>query len=75
LTGLGALLDAKLPFVVIKEGIQHCHIVPLLLGGWLDTFQDYFKRLNIGLMFNPNVFACLRVFHLLLEHSFVAQRH
>ena len=26
-------------------------------------------------MFNPNVIACLRVFHLMLEHVFLAQRH
>ena len=26
-------------------------------------------------MFNPNFFACLRVFHLVLEHVFLAQRH
>jgi len=26
-------------------------------------------------MFSPNVIACLRVFHLMLEHVFLAQRH
>ena len=26
-------------------------------------------------MFNPNFFACLRVFHLLLQRSFVPRRH
>ena len=30
---------------------------------------------NIGLMFNPNFFACLGVFHLAIEHVFLAQRH
>ena len=26
-------------------------------------------------MFNPNVFACLRVFHLLLERMLMTKRH
>src|SRR5208337_672001 len=46
-----------------------------LLGDWLDTCQDHSKPRDIGLMFNPNVIACLRVFHLMLEHVFLAQRH
>src|SRR5208283_3295173 len=34
-----------------------------------------FKPREIGLLFNPNFFACLRVFYLLLEQVFLAQRH
>ena len=36
---------------------------------------DHFKPREIGLLFNPNLFACLRVCHLLLEQVLLAQGH
>jgi len=66
-------LGAKLAVVLSSQGIQHCHIIRLL-GDWLDTFHDHFEPRDIGLEFNPDVCACLRVLHLLLEHVFLAQR-
>ena len=64
----------KFAVVVISQGLQHFAII-CLLGDWLDTFQDHIKPCDIGIMFNPNFFACLGVFHLALEHVFLAQRH
>src|SRR5271157_3327704 len=43
--------------------------------GSSEPFQDHIEPCNLGLMFKPNFFACLRVFHLALEHVFLAQRH
>ena len=67
-------LGGKLPFVVIQDGSQPCDSVHLL-GGWLDSLHDHLKPRKIGLLFNPNVFACLRVCHLLLEQVLLAQGH
>ena len=52
---------------------QPCDSVPLL-GGWLDQLLDHLKPREIGLLFNPNVFACLRVCHLLLEQVGMVQK-
>ncbi len=48
-----------------------------LLGGWLDTrsWDDHFEPREIGLMFNPNVYPCHRVFHQLPEHMLMTKRH
>ena len=59
-------LGGKLPFVVIQDGSQPCVSVPLL-GGWLDQLLDHFKPREIGLLFNPNLYPCHRVFHQLPE--------
>ena len=67
-------LLALLAIEVIENGAQPCDRVHLL-GGRLDPLHDHLKPREIGLLFHPDVFACLRVGHLLLEPVLLAQGH
>ncbi len=69
-------LGGTLAFDVIENGPQPCDRIDRL-GGWLDTrsWDDHFEPREIGLMFNPNVYPCHRVFHQLPERMLMTKRH
>ena len=69
-------LGGTLAFDVIENGPQPCDRIDRL-GGWLDPWPwyDHFEPREIGLMFNPNVYPCHRVFHQLPERMLMTKRH